>query len=244
MKYLLCVWLTVAVQIARAQLVDLPRGCFTQKKFPCQVRVTSSFLAFDLGLQKFHLGAKSSLLFISAEQIQLLQGDLWIQQSDSLGLKFSPALKMVVSGEWLIRKAPQAQTHVFNLAGQSKFDSQFVFPSESVPVGFQNWYGLIDSNGEISRGVIRPIQIKEFLKTWIPLSGLSMAEIRKSTLSYREAWGDSLERSAKLYQEIVERRLASHEDKALRLQDKRRQAEIERAQLRRMFRERNGLPPK
>lgn len=242
MKFFVGIFFLLTVsQGVRAQVVDLPRDCFSQRKFPCQIRSSAGFLAFELGSQKYHLGPKSSMEIQSIDQISLLQGDLWVKDSMDLSFKISPALKMVLNGEWLLRKAPEARTQVFNLAGESKFISKFVFPSESVPTGFENWYGLMDSNGEVSRGVIRPIQITGFLKTWIPLSGLSMAEIRKATSVYRSQWGDSLEKSANLYREIVERRLASQEDRVRRSQEKRRQDESEKAQLRRMYRERNGL---
>ncbi len=228
---------------AQPQFVDAPAGCFRKKAYPCKVRVSSGFLAFEKASNQFHLGESSSLLFLGESEVQLLQGQLWVPASKHLVVRSTSALKVAVSGEWFFQRQENAQFLLRNLDGEIRFLSRFVFASETLPVGFENWYGTLDSSGQISRGVIRPIDMKEFLTAWMPLAGSSVAEMRKATLEYKQKWGEAVSKSASLYQEVVERRMASHEDKARRQAERKRSEEAERERIRQMFREKNGLLP-
>lgn len=227
---------------AGTEFVDSPSQCFFKKSYPCRIHVTGGFLSFERSSQKFHLGDQSSLLFLSEGKIQLLQGELWVRDSRGLSIQVSPVFSMTSSGEIFLEKRSDDQPLlVRNLQGEVKFDSPFVFANEALPRGFQNWYGALDANKQVSRGVIRPIALTDFLKVWAPLSGFSIAEIRKTTRVYQQAWGDTLAVSADFYQDIVERRIASQEAKESRLENRHRQSLKERERLRQMFRQKNGF---
>lgn len=223
--------------------VDLPHQCFQKKSYPCQIRVSGNFLSFERSGNRFHLAEKSSLRFRSESEIQLLEGHVWVKDSKNLKVYSSPVLSFQVHGEWFFSKKDREDLAASNLNGEIEFLSKYVFSSESLPVGFQNWYAGLDSTGQVSRGVIRPIEMKEFLKNWIPVSGTSFAGMKKAAHEYKQRWSEALAKSSDLYQEIVERRLASHEEKKRREIERQRQAEREKSQMRRMFREKNGMSP-
>jgi hypothetical protein len=244
MKWMAMLFLTMGFNSAFAAdltFVDLPQGCFSKSHFPCQIRASVGFLSFEKGGNLYHLGEKSSLLLNSASEVQLMQGQLWVQDSHDLTFKSSSALKMIISGDWFFEKVPDSNLLVRNLNGDMKFDSKFVFANEALPIGFQNWFAGLDSHGQISRGVIRPIAEVDFLRSWIPLSGYSMAELRKKFYSYREMWAGALSKSADLYQEVVERRLASQDEKLKRAADRLKAQKSEQENLREMYRRKNGL---
>lgn len=225
---------------AGPEFADSPAGCFSKNIYPCSLRVTGSFLSFEREFQKYHLGDGSAVLFLSADEIQLLQGVLWIRESKDLTVKVSPPLRMRISGEHIFQKKG-LDLHVFNVDGLVQFKSAFVFQSEALPKGFQNWYGQVDSSGQVSRGMIRPISMGDFLRAWMPVSGASLAEAKKMILHCKENWKDAVEISAGIYQEVAERRIASDQAKIRLSQEAKRRKLTEQAQLRQMYRSKNGL---
>lgn len=232
--------LFLSAQAASPAFVDSPAHCFAKKSYPCSVRVMGSYLAFEREAQMYHLADRSAVLFLGPSEIQLMQGSLWVKDSKGLTVKVSPVFSFQVAGEIFLEKKG-LDLFVRNLRSEIAFDSKLVFASEALPVGFENWYGPLDVSGQVSRGMIRPIAMNEFLKAWIPVSGASIAEIKKQTLHYKNDWKGALELSSQIYQQVVERRIASQEEKALRAAQKRRSQLDEQARLRQMFRQKNGL---
>lgn len=242
MKFLFVSFLFVC-SMAQADygFVDSPEQCFVKHRYPCSLRVSQGFLSFERESQKYHLAEKSSLLFVSPSQVQLLQGRVWVQDSKSLRIKISSALQMTISGEWFFEKQMDSTLLARNLSGEALFNSKFVFAHESLPLGFQNWFGPVDSTGQISRGVIRPIAVADFLRAWLPLTGLSVAESKKRSQNYKSLWAGNVEQSATLYKQVVQRRLASQQEKAQKKADQRAKRLAEQAELKKMFRQKNGL---
>jgi hypothetical protein len=244
MKLLLICFILSISQLLQAEensFVDSPEGCFAAKRYPCSLRAVGPFLSFERDSQKFHLAPQSALLFFSPASVQLMKGKLWIQNSQDLSVKASPNLQMQFTGEFFIEKQSDATLLVRNLSGHVAFQSRSVFKNESLPIGFQNWYGPLDASGAVSRGIIRPIVITEFLRSWIPISGLSVAAGKKALLDYREQWKEGVEQSAQLYKEVIERRLASHEAKERKQRAREQALKKEQDQFRQMYREKNGL---
>jgi len=230
-------------QLAQAELrfVDSPKGCYARKSYPCQVRVSGGSLVIERGNQILHLADQGALSFLAENEIQFLSGGAWIEGAEGLKVKISSVLGLQIKGEWFFHREKDATMLIRNLNGEAQFLSSRVFPSEAIPIGFQNWYGLIDSTGQVSRGIIRPIELKPFLKDWLAISGLSIAEMKNRVSIYRELWKDGLEMSVALYGQVVSRRIASVEER-----ERKRAAQIEavqreRAKLKSMYRDRNGF---
>ncbi len=226
---------------AELKFVDLPQNCYTQKTYPCQVRISGGSLAIERESQILHLADQGAISFLSANELQFLSGAAWIEKANDLTVKISPVLKIQISGEWFVKKEKDATMSVRNLAGEAKFISDRVFASEALPIGFQNWYGLLDTSGSVSRGVIRPIEVGDFLKDWLPISNLSVAEMKHQVLSYKEQWKGALEQSAQLYAQIATRRIAAVEERERLKLEKAASHRHEQEKLRQMYRERNGF---
>jgi hypothetical protein len=224
-----------------ADLVDSPSHCLEKQMFPCSLRVKGGFFAHDTGENRFHLGDRSALIMHSPAEVQLIEGDLWVRQSKDLTLRSSATLQMSLSGEWFFQKKGNLPLLARNLDGAVVFVSKYLFAGEALPVGFENWFGGLDSSGKLSRGMMKPIEIVNHLREWHPLTGYSEAELRKAARQYKESWKSALQSSADLYRDIVERRMASHEDKAAAQAESKRQKEAEQKKFRQMFRQKNGF---
>lgn len=224
--------------------VDLPKGCHSRQVYPCQVRVNGGFLAIEQGGQSLQLADQSALSFLASNEVQILAGSLWVRKSQDLTVRMSPLLALSLSsGEFFFSRQSDSALLVRNLAGEVGFESDRVFANEVLPVGFQNWYGPLNTNGQISRGMIRPIDMAAFLKDWLSMSGLSRAEMRHQIESYRESWKDGLELSVELYSQVVSRRIAAVEEKERKKQERLSALRQERLRLRNMYRAKNGLEP-
>ena len=227
--------------MANPEVVDSPSRCFSQRVYPCSLRVTGGLLSFEKDSQKYQLADQSSLEILSVSKIKILQGSLWVKEARELQVQVSPVLTLKINGEVFMQKTSDTVLSVRNLSGQVGFESPHVFSNEFLPIGFENWYGPLDSQGQVSRGVIKPISMTDFLKVWIPVSGLSFAEMKRATKEYKELWREALDQSTSFYKEIVERRIASQEEKEREAQRMREAQQKEQAKLRKMFREKNGL---
>jgi hypothetical protein len=226
---------------AELKFVDLPQNCYAKKTYPCQVRISGGSLTIEREAQVLHLADQGAISFLSANELQFLSGAAWIEKANALTVKVSAVLKIQISGEWLLKKEKDATMVMRNLAGEARFLSDRVFPNEALPVGFQNWYGLLDTSGSVSRGMIRPIEVGEFLRDWLPMSNLSVAEMKHQISSYKERWKGALEQSAQLYAQVATRRIAAVEERERLKLEKAVSLRQEREKLRQMYRDRNGL---
>jgi hypothetical protein len=228
--------------LALPSFVDSPEQCLGLEKFPCSVRAVKGPISLEKGSHVFVLESDSSLSFLSAEEFQLLSGKIWIEKSEQLSLKISPKLAVTLTGEFMVEKIAD-RVWVKNLNGETAFRSPLVFQSESLPIGFENWYGRITTLGSIERGIIKPIELKSFLVSWLPLAQNSVAELKKKVAEFRENWSKAAEQSSELYKEVVERRMASVAAKELSHQQQMEKTRKAIQKIREMYRQKNYLEP-
>ncbi|PIS11364.1 MAG: hypothetical protein COT73_04490 [Bdellovibrio sp. CG10_big_fil_rev_8_21_14_0_10_47_8] len=221
--------------------VDLPEGCFNKKVYPCALRVPSGFLRFERGHDVFQLGENSDLVFLGPKKFKLLKGRAWIQSKSDLTIEVQPEFLMSSQGEIYLEKLSSTGILIRNLDSELSISSSRLLPSEALPIGFQNWYSGMGTQGQIVRGVIRPIDGEEFLRSWLPLAGLSVAQAKRKVSEYREQWAQAVEMASKLYQEVVDRRQASVAEKEAQVQRVRLRRQTEKKKLREIFCQKNGL---
>lgn len=239
---LLLLFFAVSLRAAPALLfVDLPKNCFAGKVYPCSLRSTNGMLKFERGSESYQLGAQSAVRFLKEDQVQLLTGSLWIEKSTSLQFIVNPEIKLTLDGDFFLEKQKESVVLVRNLNGVAGFQSRFLFKEESLPMGFENWYGTLTTQKQISRGVIRPIEALPFLKSWSPISGLSPAEVKKRVQFYRKNWSENIEVSTQFYQEVIERRLASQESLDQARVNRLKAASAEKSRIRQMYRQKAGF---
>ncbi len=188
----------------RLAFVDSPTSCLARNIYPCSVRSLQGSLRLERAKAVVVLGPGSALQFHAANEAQLLTGKAWIEKSEGMDLRVSSKLKISLSGEFFVIKDLEKIT-LQNLQGEAHFKSPLVFANESLPVGFENWYGRITTGGTIERGMIRPLSLTPFLKNWIPLSGLSIHYTGVGRGGLGEGW-------ANLSGRIGSGRVGGHQD--------------------------------
>lgn len=228
-------------ETANKSFVDFPAGCIKDKRYPCTIKSAKMPLEFEIGRGQYSLGEQSALRLESASKSQLLQGSAWVRAGENQEFKINANVMIEFSGDIFAEKSKDMLMHVKNLNAEINFHSKHVFKEESLPVGFQNWYGSLAVDGQVLRGIIRPIEKEVFLKSWMPLAGGSAAELRKLAKSYLDLWVDTISASGDLYQQVAERRLASVKEKEKQATDRAQKKRHEEADLRRLYREKNGL---
>lgn len=251
MRFLFAASIFVALSVANAaskstvqtSVVDNPVNCFAEKKYPCSLRSQTEGLKFERGSVVYVLGDKSSLKWISEDRIQLLQGRVWLQNAKDIAVMGHPQFEFSFSGEIFLQKQSDGNLLVRNLGANVQFHSPGVFKEESLPVGFQNWYGRLNFQKQVDRGILRAIDVTAFIKTWIPMSNLSIAEAKGRVHEWKESWNSAVEASAQFYQEIVERRLASQIELDQRRADRQKAALDERSRIRQLYRQKTGFAP-
>jgi hypothetical protein len=229
-----------ATAYAETQMVDSPDQCFSLDKFPCSVRSVDQALTIEKTSGRFIVGPHSSVHFVTASEIQLLEGKIWFERADGLHLKISPKLKILLNGEFFAARESD-KSILRNLNGDAQFQSDLVFKNETLPVGFENWYGRITTAGAIERGIIKPIELKTFLVEWLPLAQNSPAELKQMVSGYKQSWSKAAMISSEFYKEIVERRMASVEAKELSQQQQVEKARRAIQKIRELYRQKNYL---
>lgn len=220
--------------------VDEPAGCFSKESYPCAVRALEA-LKLERGGDVYQFAADTSVVWIHADELRVLEGRFWIEKSTQLSLHLMGTDTVVVNGEFLVIREKDQNLVMMNLHGDVKFPAKGFLKSEALPVGFQNWYGRRMTEGNVERGVVRPIDVPTFMAAWAR-SGVAAKSARlEKVKEYKELWKDNVDQSSELYKNIVDRRIASQEDSAEAERRRQKKAEEERAKLRQMFREKNNL---
>ena len=140
---------------------------------------------------------------------------------------------MITGEAWVVKEKDQMKLRQF--AGNTEVKNG---PSthEVLAQGFENWWTLA---GE---GIMRPMRTRSIMPAWNHFMLLPGLEAKEKIAHYRELWKEAVEQSADLYQEQLQRRIASVEqgqDQAAA----RSAAKIRnQANLRRLFRERYYRP--
>lgn len=220
--------------------VDEPAQCFVREGYPCAVRSLEP-LRLQRGDDIYQFAAETSVVWLSADDLRVLEGRIWIEKSANLSLHILGSDVVAVDGEFLVTREKDQNLTIMNLNGSVQFPEKGFLKSEALPVGFQNWYGRRGTNGVVQRGVLRPIEVPAFIASWARTGSATRVARGEKLKQYRELWKGNVDQSAELYKNIVERRIASQEDSRAALRRRRQKADEERARLRQMFREKNNL---
>jgi hypothetical protein len=110
-----------------------------------------------------------------------------------------------------------------------------------IPLGFQNWFGDLNSLGSVSQGVLRPIDKSAFFKSWAKHMKANRLLASEKVEQWKELWKNSAQMGSNLYSEIAQRMIAKEDQKRSEAQRRRADQIQEQSRLRKMFRERNGL---
>lgn len=215
--------------------VDLPEGCWlkSQTLESCAVRAAKREWLQSPGGERLLLGAGSSVIRArGGEEWQVVAGQMWIETEKTVQIRYLQQTFQVQGESWWKRSSSQLKVQVF----RGHVSTAFGPVEEVVPSGFENWW----ESG--ARGVMKPVLADKVLREWNQWVRFPKAESKKRLEEYQSLWAGRVEQGSDLYQEIVNRRLASIENQEKEAEERRRQAESRQRQMREMFRARYNNP--
>lgn len=218
-----------------AAYVDLPEGCWKKSGSAeaCAVRAAKREWLLSPEGTRLLLGAGSSLIRTQGgEGWQIVAGQLWIETEKPVQIRYLQQTFQVQGESWWKRSGAQLKTQVFRGQVSTAFSSS----EEVVPAGFENWW----ESG--TRGVMKPLLADKALREWNQWVRFPKSESKKRVEEYQKLWASRVEDSSDLYQEIVNRRIASVESKEREAEDRRRRADQGQRKMREMFRSRYNNP--
>jgi hypothetical protein len=249
MSRVLILIIVLTLSSAGIAMVDLPAGCWQSQKVPCAVRASHAGEAFtyhQAGGQamEFELVAeKKASWVVQVDGIKLIQGEFWVKSSKDL-IILSNSISAQVNGEFWIDvkediteiKNLQAEFKKLQMTGSVQGEEDV-----TLPVGFENWYGTLNSEGKLNMGVLRPIDRAPFFSTWARHMKISKAVAVAQIEKWKEIWTGAVAASSELYARVIERKIANEEAKRRELQRRIDEEAAEKRQLRQMFRVRHSL---
>lgn len=236
---------TSSISFSAVDYVELPEQCLAKKIFPCQLKAVSKELELEISGHRLVLEKNTMVEIRSNDQYRLLQGRVWFTPTKSAEgdriLILHSNLKIKFDGEIFVEKVSPETHTVYNLDSNVQIQSELIFQNEVLPIGFQNWYGALATTGQISRGIIRPIDKDLLVRIWTPMSGLSFAEASAKLRILVKSWEKNVDLAAGLYQQVIERRLASQSEKENQAKLRKQKMQDLDAELRALYRQKNGL---
>lgn len=221
--------------------IDQPKNCFSLGKFPCSLLVQNSVLEIENGGQIYKLDRHSVIEFMNPSEVQILKGLILIRAKNEMSLKVSALFGLSFKGILMVNVDEVDQAKIFNLNASIRFVGEEFFQNEELPSGYENWFSRLNTQKKVSRGIISPIQRENFVNLWGKVSGLSLAGNKKALKEFDENWRNVIEESSQFYQEVVQRSLASIEEKDEQKNQIKRKKAQERDWLKKMYRQKNGL---
>jgi len=241
-KVLSFLWvLLLLTQVSQAafasNLIDEPKSCLKNLKFPCAVRAIEDGQSLSLNGFEINFSSGTNLLLASQQKLQLLDGKIWLRGGNEIEVT-TGSVHFIVNGDIWIEELKGERVFVRNMDGRLKVSSALTEIEQQIPVGFENWYALLNTKGALQQGVLKTIEPRRFLTDWSKISHLSKSQVIESVQAYKEKWKGNVEASAQLYQEVVNRQLASVQELELEKARRAREKEAQQAKLREMYRSR------
>lgn len=226
--------------IARDLWVEEPKKCAQNKEFPCAIRALEPFRMEKSG-QVYHFGRASTVVWNRESEIQLLEGDLWIEKSQGLVLKHTTDTIFKVDGELFLSKSKVDRLEIYNLNGKVEFPKNGFFLNEALAVGFQNWYSGRMQDNRFERGLMKPISFKSFAKQWSVVGEVDKGQRVELLKGYAQLWKNNVDEASQFYQAVVQRRIASLSERASQAEARTVNTEEERRQLLKLYRQKNYI---
>lgn len=204
--FILAFQLEVRVR-ASTETLQEPEACL-QGKSACAVQVLKSGFHLTNNSQSFHATPGATVMRLSAAQWRLIKGTVWVEKG-ALEVQTAYADMKASHGQyWVIDQEDRVIVRNMdaNLAVTLR-DGKVV----QVPEGFEFWVAGVDSQGKTDYGMIRPIEMKEHLPLWNSLYVGTKENFKKEVERYKITWGDLAAKSAAIYKEIINRKIAAEE---------------------------------
>ncbi|MFM6929581.1 MAG: hypothetical protein ACKOX6_14020 [Bdellovibrio sp.] len=214
---------------ASADILQQPAACLKSAE-TCAIHVAEGGFHLKQDDLKLHSAEGSTLMRLSHDQWRLVKGNIWVEEASKVGFETPFATVKALHGEyWLIGRADKVIIRNINadLTVELRDGKKL-----EVPAGFEFWAAGINSQGRSEFGMIQPVKISEHLSLWNSLYQGSKEEFRKEVAQLKGNWRDLADKGGLIYQQIVDRKLASAAESRKSEEQKKRQAEVERQKVR------------
>ncbi|MGE5085453.1 MAG: hypothetical protein ACM3MG_04075 [Bacillota bacterium] len=217
---------------ASADILEQPAACLKSIE-TCAIHVANGGFHLKQDGLKLHSTESSTLMRLSQDQWRLVRGTVWVEEASGVGFETPYAnVKALHGGYWLISHKDKVLIRNINadLVVELRDGKKL-----EVPTGFEFWVAGINSDGRNEFGMIQPVKISEHLRLWNSLYQGSKEDFKKEVAQLKENWSDLVGKSSVIYQQIVDRKLASAAEERRNEEKKKRQAEAERQKTRELI---------
>ncbi len=221
--FLLFFQLEVSVK-AKAPAYQNPSHCLAQSKEQCVFSVKASAFQFFGPDYNLHLTKDSLYEKIDVQKLKYIEGiSLFQVNSKSLSIETLYGVIHVNKGDFWLRSSENNKIIISNVDSDLKIvlrDNQVV----SLPEGFQFWISGIATNGKSKYGVLEPVDFASLLPSLAIFHKGSKEDFYLALAKLRTNHKKAVEQGSLMYQQGVDRHLASvkaqQEEKELREQQR------------------------
>lgn len=208
-------------------VVQEPAECL-KSSASCFLNIKSN--AFLYKSPQFELGALKESVFekIAVDHFKYLEGVGYFKVKKPLKVQTVYGLLSVSSGEFWIRPLEKSQRIlIVNVDSDLKIDLRDGRTVDIYP-GFQNWISGIDSQGFSQIGMIEPLELSGLIKDLAIFHQGTKQEFDLKVAGLKVRHQEALSRGSDLYQNRVDRHIASVKAEAERVQLKKQKELQER----------------
>lgn len=217
---------------ASGELLEQPALCLKTQDI-CSLQINNDAFHFEKKDLRFHATPHSTLSRLSLSSWKLIRGNLWVEKGRGLEVEtLYGSIQGTGGSYWVLDQGDKVilRNITADLSMNLRDGSRI-----SIPEGFEVWVSGINTDGKSSYGMIRPIDMKEHLPLWSSLFRGSKEDFIAQSRSLKERWGDLAVKGSDLYQKVVDRRIASADEKKRQDDEIKAQKAAERQRVRELF---------
>lgn len=216
---------------ASGDLLTEPVGCL-QNENACFLQSTSIFHYEKDGLQ-LHADEGTALSRVDEKQWTFLKGVLWVEKGKDLRIStLYGSFSAPVGSYWLLDQGDRLLVRNMNADLSIHLRSGKTL---NLPEGFEVWISGINAQGQSDYGVLRPIDMQAHLSLWNKLYRGSKEEFVAEVRRFKDNWGDLVEKSSRIYQKVIDRRLASVAEQERLIRERKAREEAENRRIKALF---------
>lgn len=219
-------------------LVEEPDHCVEKMLPTCLVKTQKKPELVRWGKTLVWL-AKESMFELKGEGLRGLQGSAWVQSTTEIPFSTS-YIQGTLNGDVWISHFPE-KTLIRHLSGEIFIRHTGSREIMSLPVGFENWYGGLQTDGKAFAGTLRALPASPFLVEWFKEFKVPPELAKKIWQIWSQAWRGNVEAGSEIYQAAMDRQVAATRAQQQAHQRSQERQKQEAAALRQLYRSKNGL---
>ena len=229
--FLLAFQIEVRVR-ASEEVLEQPAQCLKSTDL-CALQVYTDAFHFEKKGVRLHASGNSTLSRQSLTSWKLIHGALWIEKGKSVKVETLYGTVQSPQGAfWVLEEGDRVI--VRNISSDLEITLRDGVKL-TVPEGFEIWIGGIGPDTKSTFGMIKPVDMKAHLTLWASVYPGSKSEFLTEVQSLKERWGDLAIKSSDIYQGVIDRRIASAEEKQRFAEEKKAKIAAERQRVRELF---------